>query len=63
VQQLTFVRRGRLEWREVPDPKLEGPVEALVRPLAVARCDLDIGLPFVVTNRGRCCIQSIKQVR
>ncbi len=39
MQQLTFVRRGRLEWREVPQPKLEGPLEALVRPLAFARCD------------------------
>ncbi len=44
MQQLTFIRRGRLEWRSVPSPKLEGPLEALVRPLAVARCDLDAAI-------------------
>lgn len=46
MQQLTFIRKGRLEWREVPEPKLEGPQEALVRPLAVARCDLDAAILF-----------------
>lgn len=46
MQQLTFIRRRRLEWREVPEPKLEAPGEALVRPLAVARCDLDAAILF-----------------
>ena len=41
MQQLTFLRPGRLEWREVPAPRLQGPKEALVRPISVARCDLD----------------------
>ena len=44
MQQLTFVRRGCLEWREVPEPELEGSFDALVRPLAVARCDLDAAI-------------------
>lgn len=39
--QLEFVRPRKLEWREVPEPKLLGDREALVRPLSVARCDLD----------------------
>lgn len=42
--QLTFVERNRLEWREVPDLRLEGDGEAIVRPLAVARCDLDLAM-------------------
>jgi alcohol dehydrogenase len=41
VRQLTFLRPGKLEWREVPAPSLQGPGEALVRPISVARCDLD----------------------
>ena len=45
MQQLTFVRRGKLEWREVPEPVLEGGQDAIVRPLIAARCDLDF---FVV---------------
>lgn len=31
----------RVEWRDVPEPVLDGPAQALVRPLAVALCDLD----------------------
>jgi alcohol dehydrogenase len=41
VRQLTMDERRAVEWREVPEPQLEGPREALVRPLAVALCDLD----------------------
>lgn len=38
---LTYVRKRTLEWREAPDPVLEADTDALVRPFAVARCDLD----------------------
>ncbi|MDX1650391.1 MAG: alcohol dehydrogenase catalytic domain-containing protein [Myxococcota bacterium] len=41
MRQLTCTAPGRLAWREVPAPTLEGDAEALVRPLAVARCDID----------------------
>jgi threonine dehydrogenase-like Zn-dependent dehydrogenase len=41
VRQLTVVEKGRLEWLDVPEPRIEGPDEALVRPIAVATCDLD----------------------
>ena len=44
MQQLTVIGRNRLEWREVPDPQLRTPHDVLVRPFAVARCDIDIGL-------------------
>lgn len=42
MKQLTFVEAGRLEWREVDDAVIGGDGEALVRPLAVATCDLDL---------------------
>jgi threonine dehydrogenase-like Zn-dependent dehydrogenase len=48
MRQLRFIERGKLEWREAADPKLEGDREALVRPVALATCDIDVA--FV---RGR----------
>jgi alcohol dehydrogenase len=42
MRQLTFVEAGRVEWRVVPDAVLPGPAGAVVRPLTVARCDLDL---------------------
>jgi alcohol dehydrogenase len=42
MRQLTFVQRGTFEWREVAAPRIEGTGQALVRPLAVTRCDLDL---------------------
>lgn len=42
MEQLTFLEPGRFEWREVVAPKIEGDGEALVKPLAVTRCDLDL---------------------
>jgi threonine dehydrogenase-like Zn-dependent dehydrogenase len=44
MQQLMFIERGRAEWQEAPEPQLRGPGEALVKPLAVAACDLDAWL-------------------
>lgn len=41
MQQLTFIKPGTLEWREVPEPKIEAPTDALVRPVAVTTCDID----------------------
>src|SRR5438552_15322964 len=51
MQQLTFLRKGRLRWDEVAEPTLHGPEEALVRPLAVARCDAD--RLYLVTSAAR----------
>ena len=42
MRQLEFVEKGTLEWREAPDPKLEGDGEAIVRPMALATCDIDV---------------------
>jgi len=44
MQQLTFIKPGTLEWREVPKPTIQGPKEAIVRPIAVARCDVDFAI-------------------
>lgn len=42
MEQLTLVEAGRIEWRDVAEPQLEGGDDALVRPLAVTRCDIDL---------------------
>jgi threonine dehydrogenase-like Zn-dependent dehydrogenase len=44
MRQLTCIAPGRLEWRDVPAPTLSSDHAALVRPLAVARCDIDVFL-------------------
>jgi threonine dehydrogenase-like Zn-dependent dehydrogenase len=41
MRQLYYVKKRHLEWREVPLPTLLYPSDALVRPIAAARCDLD----------------------
>jgi threonine dehydrogenase-like Zn-dependent dehydrogenase len=51
VQQLVYTSPRRLEWREAPAPALESERSAIVRPVAVATCDLDAlivrgGSPF-----------------
>jgi threonine dehydrogenase-like Zn-dependent dehydrogenase len=44
MRQLTFEEAGRYVWRAVADPKIAAPEQALVRPLTVACCDLDVGV-------------------
>ena len=39
-----FEEAGRYAWREAPDPVITAPEQALVRPLMVACCDLDVGV-------------------
>ena len=41
MRHLMFRGPGDLGWQECPEPQLTDPPDALVRPLAVARCDLD----------------------
>ena len=48
MRQLTFKGPGQLEWEEVAAPPLTGDGDALVRPIAVATCDLDA---WVVTGK------------
>jgi threonine dehydrogenase-like Zn-dependent dehydrogenase len=44
MQELTFVKPGEVEWREAPPPRLKSQAEVLVKPLAVATCDLDAAI-------------------
>jgi threonine dehydrogenase-like Zn-dependent dehydrogenase len=45
MRELQYRAPGELAWCEVAEPRISAPGQALVRPLAVARCDLD--LPMV----------------
>lgn len=42
MRSLVYVSPGRVEWEEFPEPGPPGPGAAVVAPLAVARCDLDL---------------------
>ena len=44
MEQLVLSAPGRAEWTEVPAPTLAGGADALVRPIAVATCDLDTAI-------------------
>jgi threonine dehydrogenase-like Zn-dependent dehydrogenase len=44
MHQLVFEEPGRVAWQQAADPQLTDPAGALVAPLAVARCDLDIAM-------------------
>jgi alcohol dehydrogenase len=41
VRQLTCTGPGVVEWREVPEPVIQQGSDALIRPVAVARCEID----------------------
>jgi alcohol dehydrogenase len=41
MRQLVFAGPRSLEWREAPEPRLSSDQGALVRPVAVATCDVD----------------------
>jgi threonine dehydrogenase-like Zn-dependent dehydrogenase len=68
MQQLTYTGANALQWREVPEPRLSSDGAALVRPRAVATCDLDdliIGggspfpAPFAI---GHECVAEVVEV-
>ena len=44
MRQLTFEEAGRYAWREAPEPGDHRAEQALVRPLMVACCDLDVAV-------------------
>src|SRR3954469_24995268 len=41
MRRLELVGSRRLAWREAPEPTLQDPTDALVRPFLAARCDGD----------------------
>lgn len=53
MRQLFFVGPGNFEWREAPAPVLSQSTDAIVRPLAVARCDLDLYIALGVIQYPR----------
>jgi threonine dehydrogenase-like Zn-dependent dehydrogenase len=61
MRQVELIEARKVEWREADEPTIEGDAEALVRPITVATCDLDLGLvrgavpyegPFPVGHEG-----------
>ncbi|RHX84589.1 zinc-dependent alcohol dehydrogenase [Leptospira stimsonii] len=42
MKRIVFKKKNVLEWEEIPEPKIQGKNQAIVKPLAVSRCDLDI---------------------
>jgi len=44
VEQLTVFGPRDLKWADVPEPTLQGDLDAIVRPIAVATCDMDVQL-------------------
>ena len=68
MRQLVITGKGATEWREAPDAVLQADREAVVRPIAVATCDLDtafltgvvpIGEPFAL---GHECVGEVVEV-
>ena len=49
MRQLTYTAPNDLQWREAPAPELSSDTAALVRPQAVATCDLDA---LIVSGRS-----------
>jgi len=67
VRQLQFLEKGKLEWREAPDAKLEGDGEAVVRPVALATCDIDVAFvrgmfPAEPYSFGHECVGEVTDV-
>jgi threonine dehydrogenase-like Zn-dependent dehydrogenase len=67
VRQLEFVEKGKLEWRDAPEPKLEGDGQALVRPVALATCDIDVAFvqgrfPAQAFPFGHECVAAVTEV-
>jgi alcohol dehydrogenase len=54
MRQLTCTSPGTIEWTEVPEPRLVDPDDALVRPIAVARCEIDPLLVLTGPTRADC---------
>ena len=59
MQQLTFAGAGRLEWEDVPAPELTSGDDALVRPVAVATCDLDTAVDLGAGTAARARSRSV----
>src|SRR5262252_1130818 len=52
MRQLTCTAPGVVEWCDVADPALLDDADAIVRPVAVARCEIDPFLIFAGPTRA-----------
>lgn len=43
MKRLTFVAPRNLQWQETPEPKITDAQQAVIEPIVIGRCDLDIG--------------------
>lgn len=68
MRQLTYVGGNTIEWWDVPAPRLQSDRDALVQPLAVTRCDLDLSIvsgksglpgPFALGHETAGCVVEI----
>jgi threonine dehydrogenase-like Zn-dependent dehydrogenase len=68
VKGLFYLGPGQLEWRDTPEPELLTASDALVRPITVATCDLDMALihgdapfpgPFPLGHEGVCEVLAV----
>lgn len=50
MRQLTFLAPRKFEWQDVAAPRVQMDTDAIVRPLAVARCDLDLYIAVGLVN-------------
>jgi alcohol dehydrogenase len=50
MRHLTFLAPGKFEWRDVAAPTLAADTDAIVAPIAVARCDLDLYIALGVVK-------------
>jgi threonine dehydrogenase-like Zn-dependent dehydrogenase len=68
MRELIFLEPRKLAWREAPEPRIEHPEDAIVRPIAATTCDLDTAIirgttpfegPFAI---GHECIAEVADV-
>ena len=72
MRRLTYVGGSTIEWWDVPAPRLQDGRDALVRPLAVTRCDLDLTIvggksglpgPFALGHETAGIVTDVGKVR
>ncbi len=68
MRSLQAAPGARLSWRSVPEPALPGPQAAIVRPIAVATCDIDCPLVMgmlqmpLPLHLGHECVAEVRAV-
>ncbi|MCE9501117.1 MAG: alcohol dehydrogenase catalytic domain-containing protein, partial [Leptospira sp.] len=42
MKQLEYISANRIDWKNVPEPEINGAGQAILKPVSIARCDLDL---------------------